>query len=73
MKVTKKTKINELLIKKPELAGVLFYSGLGCVGCHMSSYETIEQGCKVHGMSDNEIDKLIKMLNEKKKTGGKKK
>jgi len=77
MKITKKTDMHELLMKKPELAGLLFQSGMGCVGCPMSMGETIEEGCKVHGMSDKEIDKLVEKMNKsgekkKKKTGGRK-
>jgi len=85
MKITKKTNMNELLMKKPELAGLLLQSGMGCVGCPMSMGETIEEGCKVHGMSDKEIDKLIDKMNvgffkkeptmveSKSKRGGKRK
>jgi len=85
MKITKKTNMNELLMKKPELAGILFQSGMGCVGCPMSMGETLEEGCKVHGMSDKEIDKLVEKMNvgffkkeptmveSKGKRGGKKK
>jgi len=71
MKITKKTDIHELLMKKPELAGILFQAGMGCVGCSMSMGETLEEGCKVHGMNAKEIDKLIEKLN--KKIGRKKK
>jgi hybrid cluster-associated redox disulfide protein len=66
MKITKKTNMNELLMKHPELAGILFQSGMGCAGCPMSMGETLEQGCKVHGMSNKEIDKLVEKLNGKK-------
>ena len=65
MKITKKTDIHGLLMKKPELAELLFQSGMGCVGCPMSMGETLEEGCKVHGMSDKEIDKLIDKMNRK--------
>jgi hybrid cluster-associated redox disulfide protein len=44
----------------------LFEAGLHCIGCHMSAYETIEQGCLAHGFSKKEIDDLIKKLNEGK-------
>jgi hybrid cluster-associated redox disulfide protein len=78
MKITRKTDMHELLVAKPELAGILFQSGMGCAGCPMSMGETIEEGCKVHGMSDKEIDKLIEKMNKsggkkKKKGGGKRK
>jgi hydroxylamine reductase len=72
MKVTKKTNMNELLMKRPELAELLFSSGMGCIGCPMAQMETIEDGCKAHGMSEKEIEKLIEKMN-KKKVGGKRK
>jgi hybrid cluster-associated redox disulfide protein len=69
MKITRKTDMHELLMKKPELAGLLLSSGMGCVGCQMAMGETIEEGCRAHGMNDKEIDKLVEKLN--KKAGGK--
>jgi len=44
---------------------ILLEAGLGCVGCPMMSQETIEQGCKAHGLSNEEIDELIKKINKK--------
>ena len=64
-KITKKTKLNEILRRNPELAGVLFETGLSCIGCPMALQETLEQGCKVHGMKKKEIDDLIKKINKK--------
>ncbi len=60
--ITKKTKISELIEKKPEAAEILMEAGMGCVGCPMAQQETIEQGCKAHGMSEENIDKLIEEL-----------
>ncbi len=60
----------QILTKNPELMNTLFEHGLHCIGCHMSAYETIEQGCLVHGMNNKEIDALVEKLNkqiEKKK------
>ncbi len=65
MKITKKTKLNELLEKKPEAASILFEAGLSCIGCPMAMQETIEQGCLAHGMSKKDIDKLVEKLNRK--------
>jgi len=73
MKITKKTNMHELLTIRPELAGLFFQSGMGCVGCPMSKGETIEEGCKVHGMSDKEIDKLVEKLNKTSEKKEKKK
>jgi len=69
-KITKNTNMNQLLMEKPELAGLLLSSGMGCIGCPMAEMETIEDGCKAHGMSDKEIEKFIEKLN---KRGGKRK
>lgn len=65
MKVTRKTKLNELLGKNPKAAEILFEAGMACVGCPMAMSETIEQGCLAHGMTKKQIDELIKRLNEK--------
>jgi hybrid cluster-associated redox disulfide protein len=64
MKVTRNTIIADVLEKFPDAGMIFFEKGLHCVGCAASSFETIEQGCKVHGFSDEEIDKLIDELNE---------
>ena len=65
MKVTRKTKINALLNKKPEAVELLFEAGMACVGCPMAMNETIEQGCLAHGMTKKDIDELIKRLDGK--------
>ncbi|MCD6547054.1 MAG: DUF1858 domain-containing protein [Nanoarchaeota archaeon] len=63
--VKKTDKIGDVLKKYPEAAMILLEAGLGCVGCPMMSQETIEQGCKAHGLSNEEIDELIKKINKK--------
>lgn len=62
--VKKEMTFAQLLTKKPEAMNILFENGLHCIGCHMSAYETIEQGCLAHGMNDKEIDVLVKQLNK---------
>lgn len=64
-KITKSTKLNELLEEKPGAAELLFEAGMGCVGCPMAMQETIEDGCLAHGMSKKDVDELIKRLNRK--------
>jgi len=63
MKITRKTKLSELATNQ-KVVEVLLDSGLHCIGCFASQFENLEQGCKGHGMSDEEIDKLIKNLNK---------
>jgi len=62
MKITKKTKLSELATNR-NAAEILFDAGLHCIGCFASQFENLEQGCKGHGMSDEEIDDLIRKLN----------
>ena len=63
-KITKKTKLSEIT-ENEKVVEALFEVGLHCVGCPMSMQETIEEGCKAHGMSDKDIDELIGRLNGK--------
>lgn len=65
MKITKNTKISEVVQENPEAAMKLFESGMGCVGCPMAQMETIEQGCKAHGLDDKQIEELVNSLNAK--------
>lgn len=65
MKITKKTKISEILKLKGENgAKLLVESGMGCVGCPMAMQETLEDGCLAHGMDNKDIEKILKELNK---------
>ena len=64
-KITGKTKLNEIMEINPELAGVLFESGMGCCGCPAAQMETLEEGCLAHGMTKKQIDEIVKKLNKK--------
>jgi len=50
--------------KAQKLAQIMTNAGLHCVGCQASTFETIEQGMTGHGMSQKEINSLVKELNE---------
>jgi hybrid cluster-associated redox disulfide protein len=65
--IKKTNMLKETVEKYPETGMVLANAGLHCVGCHSSANETIEQGCRVHGMTDEEIDSLVEKLNSKVK------
>jgi len=62
--VTKDMKLGELAEKYPESVEIMFNYGLHCVGCHVASFETLEQGAKAHGMSDEDIDKMVGEINK---------
>ncbi len=65
--ISKNMTFAEILEKYPEMGNILFESGLHCIGCGGAMYETIEQGCLMHGFSKKQIDDLIKRLNRKGK------
>ena len=56
--------LGEAIQKFPESAEIMMNYGLHCVGCHVASWETIEQGALGHGMSKNKGEKMVKEINE---------
>jgi hybrid cluster-associated redox disulfide protein len=62
-KVDKNMVISEILMIESELAPILMASGMHCLGCHSSQFETLEEACFVHGIDvDNMVDKLNEYL-----------
>lgn len=59
--ITKDMGIMEAIQKYPDVVGVFVAHGLGCIGCAMANFETIEQGAMAHGM---DLSALMKDLNE---------
>ncbi|MBI1970687.1 iron-sulfur cluster assembly accessory protein [Candidatus Woesearchaeota archaeon] len=55
--------IGEVVDKYPFLAPVFMKYGLHCVGCHVSPYETLEQGSLGHGMPQEEFEAMLKEAN----------
>ncbi len=64
IKINKEFNLAELVYKYPQTEEVLLDYGLHCVGCIASSFDTIEAGAKVHGMTDEEIDEMLERINE---------
>lgn len=62
--ITKEMNLGEVVFKYPEAAEVLTDYGLSCVGCFASSFDSIEQGAKVHQLSDEELDEMLARINE---------
>jgi len=48
--ISAQTNIKDLVAALPIAADVLTQFGLGCSGCSVSKYETIDQGAKAHGL-----------------------
>ena len=68
-KVTRETNMAELVQMHSEAVEVLMDYGLHCVGCALMAYDTVEQGAKIHNMTDEEIDEMVERLNEVVATG----
>lgn len=63
LKINKDTNIAELVMTYPHLAKILVEDyGLHCVGCFASSFDTLESGAQIHGLSDKEILAMVARL-----------
>jgi len=63
-KITEKTGIMDALEINPDAANLLAEAGLGCLGCAMAHFETLEQGLAAHGFNKKEIKEIIEGLNK---------
>ena len=55
--------ISDILEKYPQTAPIFQKHGFHCMGCAIASFETLEQGFKGHGMSDEDVERVIAKLN----------
>lgn len=62
-KITRDMTLGDIISRYPETAEVMMKKGLHCVGCHVAAFETLEQGAKAHGMSDKDIESMLKEMN----------
>ena len=62
--IKKDMMIGEILEQNPEAAQVMAKHGLHCIGCHIGVYESLADGCKAHGMEDEQVELLVKEINE---------
>lgn len=60
MEITKKTKIGDMLEYDSGIAYILMLSGMHCVGCAVSTEESLEEACMVHGLEADDILASIK-------------
>ena len=65
--ITKEMTIEEIFSNFPQksqkLAQEITNTGLNCVGCGASVWETLEAGMLGHGFSEEEVEKLLEKLN----------
>ena len=61
--ITKDMLLMDAIEKYPQIAPILTGYGLHCVGCHFSSIDTIESGAKIHGLTNEDIEMMLKDVN----------
>ena len=61
MTITKENTIEEVVTRYPESVMVFMKHGLHCVGCHVSAFESVEEGAMAHGI---DVDALVADLNK---------
>jgi len=64
IKLTKKTKLSELIEKHPKASDILMEQGMFCAGCPMAAQETLEEAALAHGIPP---EKFIKQIKDKLK------
>ena len=62
--VSKDMTIGDVVQKYPEIAPILTQNGVHCVGCHVSSWETLEEGFMGHGMGEQDVDRVMLEIND---------
>jgi hybrid cluster-associated redox disulfide protein len=62
--LTKGMLLAEVVEKSPAAAKLLAEYGLSCTTCFANSFDTLQDGAIVHGMTDEEVDQMINEINE---------
>lgn len=62
--ITKEMTFGDLIKKYPKSGPILAGYGLHCIGCHIAVIETLEQGARAHGLSDDQIQSMVTELNQ---------
>ncbi|MAG22309.1 MAG: disulfide oxidoreductase [Candidatus Diapherotrites archaeon] len=62
--IKKDMTLGDIITKHPETAKIMVGYGLHCIGCHVATWETLEQGAKAHGLGDKQIEDMLKEMND---------
>ena len=68
-KITKDDNLAQIIDTYPGIDEILLDYGLHCVGCALNVFDSIQAGCEIHEMDQEEIDELVERLNEFVETG----
>lgn len=61
--LTEDTILSQIVSESPRTAELLSEYGLHCVNCFASTFDTLETGAQVHGMSNDEMKQMIDEIN----------
>ncbi|PID70732.1 hypothetical protein CSB37_01450 [bacterium DOLZORAL124_38_8] len=61
---TKNDLIADILLKVPKANEILLSYGLLCVGCHLNTHETLQDGILGHGYSMEDLENILEEINE---------
>lgn len=62
--VTKDMTLSQIIEQVPAAQDIMMDYGLHCFGCAFNGYETLEQGILGHGMSDGDLEHILREINE---------
>lgn len=62
--ISKHMRVSDILTLLPDAGPLVAQYGLHCFSCEANAHETLDEGCRTHGFSDEDIDDLVTDLNE---------
>ena len=61
--INKSMLIAEIIDTHPDIIPMIMDYGLHCIGCSVNAFETLQEGFIGHGVSDDEVDRIVNKLN----------
>ena len=62
--ITKDWTMGDIVQKYPAAVEIMSKYGLHCFGCHVSTWETLEQGIHGHGGSSQDVENMVHEMNK---------
>ena len=62
--ISRESTIGEIVQKYPEVVDTLSGFGVHCVGCSVSAWETLQEGFSSHGMTEEDVENAVQVLNQ---------
>ena len=64
LRLQKSMPVSDIVLLLPECESLLAEYGLHCFHCAANTIETLEEGCRGHGFTEEDIDELMTDLND---------